>query len=448
MTGHLTRRGALVALGALAGCSGANPLSSEPEPVELDAAALRGVVDDSAPSLPERLPVGIAEAHVAAGEDRARALLDAVPATLGPDEIPNGAIREEVRRAREGAATEISAAKAESTPFARLEAFGGARAEARFAAGSWRAIDEGLTREDLRGEAETVRSDRRALHDRWRYVGDDPVAATLVHAAIEDRIASGRSGVAAGEPRRYRADNPLGVGELAEEVERARVAVDDAAHIYDRLTATLDDPADLRDRLVDARRRLRDAFEAEREPLSSIDRQEPWQVEGVDVEDTPAAEALEELFRPIDPERDDGWDGTTPAEALTWAHASFVTLAAFVALRERVREGETFAVESVTDVDAVRSAAIEALRAAEASPAEPALTRHSTAELAAQLAWVDEELLNEEGSVRTSWLRNDVGTYLTVMARARATPAASERVAEALRARPSDRRERGLEAER
>jgi len=434
MTGHLTRRGALVALGALAGCSGANPLSSEPEPVELDAAALRGVVDDSAPSLPERLPVGIAEGHVAASEGRARRLLEAVPATLGPDEIPNGAIREKVRHARERAATEISEAAAATTPFTRLEAFGGARAAARFAAGAWRAVDEGLTREGLEAEAETVRSDRRALRDRWRYVGGDPVEATLVHAAIEHRIASGRSDITVGEPHRYRPGNPLGVGELAEEVERARVAVDDAAHCYDRLTATLEDPADLRDRLVDARRRLREAFEAEREVLSSVDPQEPWRVEGVDVEDTPAAEALEELFRPIDPERDDGWDETTPAEALTWAHASFVSLSAFTALREWVREGETFAVEAVTDVDAVRSAAIEALRAAEASPAEPQLTRHSTAELADQLAWVDEELLNEEGSVRASWLRNDVGTYLTVMARARATPAASERVAEALRA--------------
>lgn len=437
MIGQLTRRGALVVLGALAGCSGTNPLSSEPDPVELDAAALRGVVDDSAPSLPKRLPVGISDAHVAASEDRARTLLDAVPATLGPEEIPNGAIREEVRHARERAATELSGAAAEATPFARLEAFGGARGEARFAAGSWRAIDEGLTREALRAEAETIRSDRRALRDRWRYVGGDPVGATLVHAAIEGRIAPGRSDVT-DEPRRYHADNPLGVGEIAEEVKRARVAVDDATHLYDRLTATLDDPVDLRDRLVDARERLREAFEAEREPLSSVDRQEPWRVEGVDVKDTPAAEALEELFRPIDPKHDDGWGGTTPAEALTWAHASFVSLSAFTALRERVREGETFAVESVTDVDAARSAAIEALRAAEASPAEPELTRHSTAELADQLAWVDEELLNEEGSVRASWLRNDVGTYLTVMARARATPAASERVAEALRARPSD----------
>jgi len=433
MTGRLTRRGALVALGALAGCSGVNPLSSEPDPVELDAAALHGVVDDSAPSLPERLPVGIAEGHVAASENRARTLLDAVPATLGPDEIPNGAIREKVRHARERAATEISEASAATTPFTRLEAFGSVRAEARFAAGAWRAIDEGLTREDLGEEAKTVRSDRRALRDRWRYVGDDPVKATLVHAAIEHRIASGRSDIAVGEPHRYRPGNPLGVGEIAEEVERARVAVDDAAHLYDRLTATLDDSVDLRERLVDARRRLREAFEAEREALSSVDPQEPWRVEGVDVEDTPAAEALEELFGPVNPERDDGWAETTPAEALTWAHASFVSLSAFTALRERVHEGETFAVESAADVDAVRSAAIEALRAAEASPAEPELTRHSTAELADQVAWADERLVNEEESVRASWLRDDVATYLTVMARARATPAASERVAEALR---------------
>jgi hypothetical protein len=80
--------------------------------------------------------------------------------------------------------------------------------------------------------------------------------------------------------------------------------------------------------------------------LSAVDLQEPWRVEGVDVEDTPAAEALEELFRPVNPTHDDGWDGTTPAEALTWAHASFVTLQAFLSLRERVRDGETFAVES------------------------------------------------------------------------------------------------------
>lgn len=433
---RVTRRGALALLGvgALAGCSGVNPLSSDANETELDGAAVRALVDDSAPTLPRRLPVDVGSDHLAATERRARRLLDAVPASLGPDEIPNGAIRERVRHARDHAVERLSAATEAPTPFERLAAFADARADARFAAGAWRAIDEGLTREDFANEAETIRADRRELRGRWRYVGADPVEATLVHVAIEERIASGRSDVGIDEPRHYRPGNPLGVGEVAEEVERARAAVDDAAHLYDRLTASLDDPVDLRPRLDDARRRLHEAFEDEQDALSSVDPREPWRIEGVDVEDTPAAEALEELFRPVDPtDDDDGWADGMPAEALTWAHASFVTLEAFTALRERVREGETFAIESAADVGALRTAAVEALRAADASPEAPALTRHSTAELADQLAWADEELLETEGRVRASWLRNDAATYLTVEARARTTPRASRRVAAALR---------------
>jgi len=431
---RVTRRGALVALAGLAGCSGANPLTSDPEGVELDGAAVRALVDDSVPTLPRRLPLDVGTEHLDATERRARTLLDAVPASLGPDEIPNGAIRERVRGARDHADERLSEATEAPTPFERLAAFADARADARFAAGAWRAIDEGLTREDFGEEAEAVRSDRRALRDRWRYVGDDPVVATLVHAAIEDRIAAVRHDIVTGDSHRYRPGTPLGVGELAEEIERARAAVDDAAHLSDRLTASLDDPVDLRPRLDDARRRLHEAFEDEQDALSSVDRRDPWRVEGIDVADTPAADALEELFAPIDPaDDDDGWRDGMPAEALTWAHASFVTLEAFVSLRERVREGETFAVESAADIGAIRTAAIEALRAAEESPEEPALTRHSTAELADQLAWGDQELLDTEGNVRASRLRHDAATYLTVEARARATPRASERVAAALR---------------
>jgi hypothetical protein len=436
MTGEWTRRGTLALLGALAGCSGGNPLSAGSDEVQLDAATLRGMVDDAspAPALSRRLPVRIADDHLAASEARARTLLDAVPAALGPAEIPNGAIRERVRHARERAAEGLATATEAPTPFARLDALADARAEARFAAGAWRAIDAGLTREALADEAEAVRADRRRLRERWRYVGADPVDATLVHAAIETRVAAGRSDIAIGEPHRYRPGNPLGVGEIAEEIERARAAVEDAAHLYDRLTASIDDPVDLRRRMGNARRRLHDAFEDEQAALSSVDREEPWRVEGVDVEDTPAAEALEELFRPVDPaDDDDGWADTTPAEALTWAHASFVSLDAFGSLRERVREGETFAVESVEDVAAMRTAAVEALRAAEASPVHPALTRHSTADLADQLAWTDEELRDVSDGVRASWLRNDAATYLTVAARARATPPSTERVVEALR---------------
>ena len=425
----LTRRGALAALGALAGCGAANPLGDDR--TELDGASVRALVDDSVPAVPDRLPVGVGSAHLAASEERARALLDAVPASLGPEEIPNGAMRERIRQKREYAVESLDAATEAPTPFERLDALADARAEARFAAGAWRAVDDGLTRDDLRDEAGTVRDDRAAFRDRWRYLGGDPVVAVRVHAEIEERVDAGRADIALGEPRRYRVGNPLGVGEIAEEIERARVAVDDAAHCYDRLLASVDDPTGLRTRFLDARRAVRETFEAERDDLPPIDSEEPWQVEGVDTEDTPAAEALEELYRPIDPRHDDGWDDEWPARSLHWAHASLIGLRAFASLRTRVADGETFTVESADDVAAVRGEAVEAVRAAAAEPT--ILERPALTDAVARLEHADDRLTEVRDDVSVVQIRNEVGQYLVVMARARAVSSASERVVEALR---------------
>lgn len=434
MTGRLTRRSALALLGAsaLAGCSATTPLGGENE-TELDGAAIRAAVAGASPSIPERLPVGIGADHLAATRERARSLIDTVPADLGPEQVPNGAIRERIGRKREHAVDSFDRATEGATPFEQLEAFADARAEARFAAGAWRAIDEGLTREDLTDEADAVRADRRAFRERWQYVGGDPVAAVRVHAAIERRADPGRTDMAFGEPRRYRLGNPLGVGELAEEVERARVAVDDAAHCYDRLVQSADEPTDLRTRFVDARTALRDAFEAEREALPSVDPEQPWRVEGVDVEDTPAEAALEELYEPIDPRHDDGWAETTPARSLLWAHGSFVGLGAFESLRERVADGETFALESADDVVALRTDAIDAVRTAAGESSVPVLTRTMLTDVAGRIGHTDDRLSKVDDDVTAARIRREVSTYLVAAARARSTPAASERVAGALR---------------
>ena len=425
-----TRRGALACLGALAGCSTTNPLGGGRE-TELDATALRALGAESSPSIPERLPVGVGADHLAASEERARTLLAAVPATLGPDEIPNGAIRERIRRRREYAVERLDTAADAPTPFERLEALADARAEARFAAGAWRAIDQGLTRDDLAEEAETVRDDRTAFRERWQYLGGDPVVAVRVHAEIERRVEGGRADVALGEPRRYRVGNPLGVGEVAEEIERARVAVADAAHLYDRLLASVDEPTDLRSRFVDARRTLRDAFEAERADLPDVDPERPWQVEGVEVADTPAERALDELYRPIDPRHGDGWDEAPPARSLHWAHASLIGVAAFGSLRARVADGETFAVESVDDVAAMRSEAVDAVRVAAADPS--ILTRTTLTDSTNRLRHADARLTETGDDTTAARIRHEVSTYPVVWARARATPPASERVAGVLR---------------
>ncbi|WP_049937544.1 hypothetical protein [Haloplanus natans] len=425
----LTRRGALAALGALAGCSAANPLGDGR--TELDGAAIRALVDDSVPAVPERLPVGVGAAHLAASEERARALLDAVPASLGSDDLPNGAMREQVRRKREYAVESLDAAAVAPTPFERLDALADARAEARFAAGAWRAVDDGLTRDDMREEAGTVRDERAAFRERWRYLGGDPAVAVRVHAEIEERVDAGRADIALGEPRRYRVGNPLGVGEIAEEVERARVAVSDATHCYDRLLASVDEPTELRTRFLDARRTVRETFESERDDLPPVDAEEPWQIEGVDTEGTPAAAALEDLYRPINPRHDDDWDDEWPARSLHWAHASLLGLRAFASLRNAVADGETFAVESADDVAAVRREAIDAVRAAAAEPT--ILGRTALTDAAARLGHADDRLSEVHDDVSAGQIRNEVGRYLVVMARAGAVSSASERVVEALR---------------
>ncbi|WP_248895597.1 hypothetical protein [Haloplanus halobius] len=428
----LTRRGALAVLGALAGCGATNPLGAD-ESIELDGAALRALAVADAPTIPHRLPVDIEQSHLAAAQGRAETLLDAVPATLSPAEIPNGAIRERVQGARDHAAESLEQARERTAPFERLDALGDARADARFAADAWRAIDEGLTRDDLSSAAAAIRDDRAALHDRWAYVGGDPVDATLVHAAIERRLDSAQANATLSDPHRYRSGNPLGVGEAGEELERARVAVDDAAHFYDRYTRALDDPTDLRARLQAAQEDLSDAFETEREAIEVADPDRPWEVADSDIEDTPAAEALQDLARPLRAEVGGNQFDEGVARPLLWVHGSLIDLRAFRALRDRVQSGETFAIESVDDVAAMRTAAIEALNAANENPGVPALTRETLANLSSRLRDPEATLSNAEGDVRAASLRYDTATYLTVMARARATPPESERVATALR---------------
>jgi hypothetical protein len=82
----------------------------------------------------------------------------------------------------------------------------------------------------------------------------------------------------------------------------------------------------------------------------------------------------------------------------------------------------------------MRTAAVDALRAADERPVVPALTRSTLADLAGGLRAVDRRLADAEGTVRAAALGHELSMYLTVMARAAAAPAASERVARALRA--------------
>ena len=197
--------------------------------------------------------------------------------------------------------------------------------------------------------------------------------------------------------------------------------------------AGLDDSPTLRPRYRAARSTLRADFESERAELPAVDGDRPWTVEGVDVSETPAGEALDDLYQPIDPEYEDGWADGTLARSVLWGHRSFVSLRAFASLRARVAEGERFEIESVEDVAALRSEAVDAVRSANADPAVPTLTRAVLADVVRGLANADADLASSDDEVRVVSLRYPAANYLVVAARANATPSASDHVASALR---------------
>ncbi|MFB6107645.1 MAG: hypothetical protein ABEJ82_02240 [Haloplanus sp.] len=436
-----TRREAVALFGStlLAGCSGSLPFTGEDDGPELDGAALRAVVDGDAPAYPKRLPVGIEASHLDASETRARDLLGSAPARFGRDEIPNGAIRAKMQDARDRTESDLSRAGESRTAFERLDALADARADARFVAGAWRAIDADLTRADLADEATDARRALDALRERWAYVGGDPVDATLVAAAVEERLDAGHRAAADAVHghRRYETGNPLGVGEAGESVERARTARSDAAYLSDRWRGSLDDPADRRSQLVAAHRTLAADLRAELSDLSDVDRDRPWAgLDGVD-EDSLTAWALQELYRWVGPRRADRFDEVDEealARSLLSMHETFASLWAFESVRESVADGEPYAVTSADDVAALRSAAVEALRTADDETTAPALTRRRLSSLADRMRFADDRLSEEDGSVEVTWVRRELATYVEVAAAARATPRASERVAAALRA--------------
>jgi hypothetical protein len=443
-----TRRGVLALLGsaAVAGCSGLpNPLASD-RSVTVSGSELAAIASRDAPAAPETIPVEIAQAHLDAARTRARDLLSTAPDPLGPDEIPNGAIRERVASRRERARSDLEEASEAGSPFEAMGHLRSARCDARYLAAAWKAVDEGLTRETLFESAPAISEDAAAFRERWRYVGGDPVRALVVHQPIE-RLAetAGSDATPPRESLEREQENPITVGELAADLERARASLSDAAHLYDRFLDTLDEHRDLGPTFEGAVDEIAEAIDERRGDLPSVDPSEPSELVERDVEGTPVGWALERFYADlVDPpefEREH-WEGN-PTGAILRGHESLAKFRAFESLRDRVDGGEEIDVENAADIGRMRTDAIEAIEGARASDRQPLLTRGLVSNAADGIGYVDEELARvahgggEEGEVRETvevdWFVRDVARYLQIAAMARAAPAASEQVATILR---------------
>ncbi|EJN57113.1 hypothetical protein [Halogranum rubrum] len=434
---NTSRRSVLALVGtlgatALAGCTNVS-IGDRNETVELDGVALRSAVENDV-SVPQTLPVDIASQYLDDSETRARELLDAVPA-LGPEEVPNGEIRERLARSRESAAEAVKRSTDAESPYQRLLELERARSDARFVAATWAAIDDGLTRENVVSGAESLGRAIGDFRERWQYVGSDPVRSVVVHTALERRVRGADSLIeSVRDGRTHQPDTVLDVGELAEESERVQVNVADAAHLYDRYAASLDDGSEMKPTFVTARDALVVAVEKRtRERFgSNDDYPEPSTLADRDIGGTPAASLVVELARDLlfdDWEQHPKW----VANDVTLAHEHLARHGALDAVLAEIADGEEYTVEDASDVVSIRGRAVEAVESALVGEDVSVLTRSLVSDVARRIEYADDRLADVDDTVPSSLVRDPIAEYAFVAEMAEATPAASERVEDELR---------------
>jgi len=429
-----TRRGILAGAGAavtasLAGCSG---LPFGDDEATVTGEQLSEVVEESPPSIPDRVPIGIEASSLDEVASELESALASVPAPFDDAQIPNGAIRDQLNREWETARETLASADEEPTPWERAGSLRRARRETGYVAGGWAAIDDGRTIADVRAGGEALRGDLDEFRRRWAYLGTDAIEAVVVNAAIAGLVRSCIGDVNRVLSTREReSTTALDVAEADERLASARGELGDAVYLFDRLRGR-DGVRPRRDALAAAADALVDGV-AERRATTGLD-------EGVftaeaDREATPAERALRDLRDDI--RRGDigeTLDAGAFPQAIVEAHDALATIGAVETLRARIDAGEAIDPASVEDVDTIRTRAREALVAVHADGAYPRLDRLQTHRLAAVLGYVDDELshVDADDEVALSRLNWELRDYVRIEAVARSVGDASAAVARAL----------------
>ncbi|WP_042662012.1 hypothetical protein [Haloferax sp. ATB1] len=431
-----TRRDVLASLAGvgvagLAGCTALDSGSSSDAP-SLDPAALREVMELGSPAFPARVPAPISESFLERGRARARELLDSVPETMSPEEVPNEAVREIYAEAYADAAGDLDPSDADESPFEALRGLRYVRGAAAMAKGTYDAAVGDLTESDVRDEAEEVRADIESFRLGTRYLGDEPDRAVVVYEAVENLVAAAvRYLDNAGEYGRY-ADSAPRVGELLDAVESARASLDGARHVRDRYLASIADPIE-----------FTDAFESTASSLAGIteDRRAEYPQEGLEsvvtaegfdtekLESMPAKDLLVETFVEVERGLQDAREGLRSgrfATALVGVHTAETHRRAFEEAVTAVKRGRYDSVESAAAVRDAKLGALEALEAARSDGSNPHLTRRALVDIAYQIGRGDGYFRDdyyEDGDPRAA--RNALAQYATTEFAARETPGAS-----------------------
>jgi hypothetical protein len=419
----MTRRGLLALAGTsvLAGCNGLAGLGGGDEPT-IRAYDLPDINPDEypEPAVPESVPVDIDPDHFDAARDRVTTLLAELPTPLGPEDIPNGYVREQLSDAATDATTGLDDARDARTELVALESLRQARTEAGYAAAGWAVADRDLSADPIQRAYRQAVSEAQSVRDAHEYVGTDPVRAVLVHARIEDtleRVIDSRVSSQDG-------NQLLHIAEWGETAESARARLDDARHLNEQFAASL--PADagtLEETLTEAAEALLADVRSRRSGLPPEPTADEWDIP-------------EQVIGDLRREADDGvtriTDANGPASAVIDANRRLTRFQALDRLQERVDDDELSRPERAEAVRDIRSTAYEALDAAlEESPA-PELTRTAVTGAAWRVAGADWELARSEGEFPVSRLDSTIADYVIATAIGRAAQGVSSQTVETL----------------
>ncbi|OYR57040.1 hypothetical protein [Halorubrum halodurans] len=337
-----SRRSLLAGIGgagaaALAGCTGVVPWRDDGTD-RADVALAPDAVEPVERS-PSPFPVAVPESLAAAHGTRARELLGAVPADPS---LPNAAVERELRNERERAADRIENGSDRPWPTDRLAGWRAIRSDAATVRGAHRAATGEDDSEAVRGRRRAAREDLASFVAAHEYRARSPLEATLVHAPVEDLVATCRRRVR--PVRTYPADpvaRPFRAGEAVGWIEGARATLDDATGLLETYRARRDGTDSWWSSLIASARRLRLAVDRERTTVGRfLERDDPPVDE--DLRGTPARRLLVEASRRAErlsedvEERVDDGAVATAAVGAGRALAAIETLSTAV---EGVRDG-------------------------------------------------------------------------------------------------------------
>jgi hypothetical protein len=408
---------------------------------ELDPGPVSSIPSKSVPDVPRRLPVPIASAHLDKSAQRARELLSALPGSIGPAEIPNGAIREEVVAARASATEALQRADSAPTPFERMRSLRDARESAATAHAAWLAIEDGRSRDDVLSVRSELRERLTAFEDEWEYVGNQPIPAVLVCRKLEELSRQAGSHLdRAVNPGYVEPDSPPGIGQIAGDLEYARCAIADAEHVYERHRESGDGIGSLERAISDASRRLAQRVDDRSSELPAERPDDPSSMVDRDVADTPTGRVLTLAVGDARRQADDVDERRAEGEratAIVEAHEALTAMQTFETLRDRVSDGEDFPIDTAEDVVGYRRDAVEGVRGVLDAGEHPRLDRTAAGRLARGIGYVDArfESIDADSTPSVAQIERDTVRYVRLGTAAEFVPTASGAVTSALEER-------------